>query len=267
VAQRIEIAGARFAYEDTGGDGPAVLFLHGLGGFSNGWLAQLEACRRRGWRGIAPDQRGAGRSDSPPGPYSLDLWAGDAVGLLDGLGVERAALVGHSAGCMIAAAAAQRLGQRAWALALCGGIAEWSPQAAAAFAERARLARTGRTDEIAEAVAATGLSERCRREDPRLHGLMLEAIASADGESYARWAEAVAEARIEAIESIACPLLAFCGSEDPVTPPAASEQIAAAAPRGSAAVVPGAAHWCFLEDPERVTKTLFGFLDPLAPDR
>ncbi len=265
MAERIDVDTVTLAYEDTGGGGPCVLFLHGLGGSANAWLAQLEACRQRGWRGIASDQRGAARSDKPPGPYSVELWSQDARSLLDALGVERAALVGHSVGCMIAARAAQRLGERAWALALCGGTVEWPDAASDVFAERARLARAGRTDEIAEVVAATGLSEACRSRDPRLLGLMREAIASNDGESYALWAEATAIGRIDGLDAIECPLLAFCGSEDPVTPPAASEEIAATAPQGRSAVVEGAAHWCMLEDPHATTGTLFAFLDEFAP--
>jgi 3-oxoadipate enol-lactonase len=264
LAQRIQIDGVTFAYEDTGGEGPAVLFLHGLGGSANGWLAQLEACRERGWRGVAPDQRGAGRSDSPPGPYSVDQWAQDAERLLDTLSIERAALVGHSVGCMIAARTALRLGERTWGLALCGGTTHWPQEAGAVFAERARLARTGRTDEVAEAVAATGLSEPCRKRDPRLLGLMWEAIASNDGESYALWAEATAEGQMEGLDRIDCPLFAFCGSEDPVTPLAAAKQIAAAAPRGRVGVVEGSAHWCMLEDPRGTTKSLFAFLEEHA---
>lgn len=265
MAERATIDGVTFAYEDTGGSGPCVLFLHGLGGSANGWLAQLEASRDRGWRAVAYDQRGAGRSDSPPGRYSVDLWADDAERLLDALGIESAALVGHSVGCMIAARAAQRLGERIWALALCGGAPQWPAAAGAVFAERARLARAGRTDEVAEAVAAAGLSELCRSRDPRLLGLLREAIASNDGESYARWAEATAEGRIEGLDGIECPLLAFCGSEDLVTPPAASEEIAAAARSGGTAVIEGAAHWCMLEDPQGTTKTLFAFLEEQAP--
>jgi 3-oxoadipate enol-lactonase len=265
LALRIEIDGMTLAYEDTGGGGPCVLFLHGLGGSANGWLAQLEACRERGWRGIAPDQRGAGRSDSPPGPYSVQLWAADAERLLDALGVEHAALVGHSVGCMTAAHAARRLGDRAWALALCGGALQWPDGAREVFAERARLARAGRTDEIAEAVTATGLSDACRSRDPRLVGLMREAIASNDGESYACWAEATAEGRIEGIEELGCPVLAFCGSQDPVTPPEASAKIAAAAAEGRTGLIEGAAHWCMIEDPEAVAATLFAFFEAPAP--
>jgi 3-oxoadipate enol-lactonase len=265
LAERIEIEEVTFAYEDTGGDGPSVLFLHGLGGSANGWLAQLEACRERGWRGIAADQRGAGRSDSPAGPYSVELWAKDAERLLDALGIERAALVGHSVGCMIAEHVALRLGDRAWALALCGGAMEWRPEAGPVFEQRVKLARAGRMDEIAETVAMTGLSKRCRESDPRLLGLMREIIASNEPQAYARCAEATAEARMDDPSALHCPLLAFCGSEDPVTPPPVSEAMAAAAPQGHAAVIEGAAHWCMLEDPQGTTATLFAFLDKHPP--
>ncbi len=242
-----------------------MLFLHGLGGSSNAWLAQMRACQERGWRGVAPDQRGAGRSDAPPGPYSVRQWARDAERLLDVLEIKRAALVGHSVGCMIAEQAAVALGDRVWALAVCGGALRWRPQAGPVFERRVELARAGRMDEIAETVATTGLSERCRREDPRLLGLMREIIASNDPKAYALWSAATAPAEMVDLERLRCPLLAFCGSEDPVVPPSASEAIAAAAPDGRAAVVEGAAHWCLLEDPAATTRTLFEFLSEHAP--
>jgi 3-oxoadipate enol-lactonase len=260
VAERIDI-GLTIAYEDTGGDGPAVLLVHGLGGSANAWLAQLEGCRSRGWRGLAHDQRGCGRSDKPAGPYSVETWAADAVRLVDALGIERVALVGHSVGCMVAQRAAVALGDRVWGLALCGGAPAWPPEAGPVFEERARLAREGRTDAIAEAVAATGLSERCRREDPRLLGLLRELIASNDPDGYAASAEATASGEMADLESLPCPLLAFCGEADPVTPAAASEAIAAAVPAGTTAVVEGAAHWCMLEDPQATNRALFGFLE------
>jgi 3-oxoadipate enol-lactonase len=265
MAERIELDGVTFAYEDTGGEGPNVLFLHGLGGSANGWLAQLQACAQRGWRGIAMDQRGAGRSDKPPGPYSVDLWAQDAVRVIEALELEAVALVGHSVGCMIAEHATLSLGRRVWALAVCGGALQWRPEAAPVFEQRVKLARGGRMDEIAETVATTGLSEQCRRDDPRLLGLMREIIASNDPEAYALWSDATATARMTDPARLPCPFLAFCGSEDPVVPPAASERLAAAAPDGRAAVVEGAAHWCLIEDPTGTTRTLFAFLDATAP--
>jgi pimeloyl-ACP methyl ester carboxylesterase len=238
-----------------------VLFVHGLGGSANAWLAQLESCRRRGWRGIAHDQRGCGRSDKPAGPYSVAAWAEDAIGLLDRLGVERAALVGHSVGCMVAERAAVILGERVRALALCGGALAWPAESRPVFEERARLARQGRIDAIAEAVAATGLSERCRQEDPRLLGLMRELIAGNDPDAYAECAIATAAGEMTDLGALRCPLLAFCGEEDPVTPRASAAAIAAAVEGAELAVVEGAAHWCMLEDPAATDAVLFGFLE------
>ncbi len=264
MAQRIDINGITLSFEDTGGDGPAVVFAHGLGGSANAWLAQLEACRARGWRGVAYDQRGAGRSDKPQGPYSVEIWAEDMVGVLDGLGIERAALVGHSVGCMVSQRAAVDLGRRARALAVCGGALTWRPEAAPVFEERVRQARAGRMDEIAEVVARTGLSEHCRAEDPRLLGLMRELIASNDPTAYAECSAATAVATMEGTEQVACPVLAFCGSADPVTPPAAAERIAAAVGDGRTGIVEGAAHWCQIEDPKATNNVLFGFLETLG---
>ena len=266
MAARIELDDLTLACEDTGEGAPAVVFVHGLGGSANGWLAQLDACRKRGWRGIAYDQRGCGRSDKPPGPYSAELWAADLVELLDALRIERAALVGHSVGCMVAELAAARLGERAWALALCGGAIGWPEAAFGVFEERARLARAGRMDEIAEAVATTGLSERCRTEDPRLLGLVRELIAGNPGSAYAECALGTARSAMSDLKRVSCPVLAFCGSEDPVTPPEASEAIADAVADGRSALVDGAAHWCMLEDPEGTNRVLFGFLEKHRPE-
>jgi 3-oxoadipate enol-lactonase len=242
-----------------------VVFVHGLGGSAYGWWAQLAACRERGYRAIAYDQRGAGRSSKPAGPYSVEGWAEDAERLLDGLGVESAALVGHSVGCIVAEHAAVQLGARAWALAVLGGALEWPEEARPAFEKRAELARKGRMDEIAVAVATTGLTERCRSENPTVHGLMLELIASNDPDAYAECALATGAGSMRDPERVACPVLAFCGAEDPVTPSSFAEAIAAAVPRGEASTVERGAHWCMLERPGGVSATLFGFLDRYAP--
>jgi pimeloyl-ACP methyl ester carboxylesterase len=67
--------------------------------------------------------------------------------------------------------------------------------------------------------------------------------------------------------SLECPVLAFCGSEDPVTPPEAAAAIANAASRGETATVDGAAHWCMLEEPEGVNRILVPFLQRAAPQK
>jgi pimeloyl-ACP methyl ester carboxylesterase len=267
VSKRLQLDGVAIAYEERGSsaaDGPAVVFVHGLGGSSYSWWAQLAGCEARGHRAIAYDQRGAGRSDKPPGPYSVELWAQDLEHVLDLTGVERAALVGHSVGCMIAEHAAVRLGDRVAGLALVGGALRWRPEAGPVFEQRVQLAREGRMDEIAATVAQTGLSERCRRDNPTLCGLFRELIASNEPAAYAEWSAATAAAEMVEPERLGCPAIAICGELDPVTPPGFAEAIAEAIPGGRTASIDGAAHWCQLEAPEAVNGVLLRFLDEIA---
>jgi pimeloyl-ACP methyl ester carboxylesterase len=264
VAERVEIADAVLAYEDSGGDGPAVVLVHGLGGSMFGWRAQVRALADAGYRAVAYDQRGAGLS-TKAGGYSIEGWAADAVALIEELGIDRVALVGHSMGCMVAEHAAHRLGERCRALALCGGRASWPEAASEVFAQRAELARSGRMDEVAEAVAAGALSERCRAERPVLHGLLVASIAAAEGDAYAECALATGRGSMRGPSGLDCPLLAMAGSEDAVTPPEAAEEMAAAAADGEAAVIDGAAHWAMLEAPEAVNGLLVPFLHRHRP--
>jgi 3-oxoadipate enol-lactonase len=268
MAKRIELDGIAFAYEERAPDAAprehAVVFVHGLGGSSYAWWAQLAAVAAHGHRALALDQRGAGLSSAPPGPYSVELWAADLERFLDAAGVERATLVGHSVGCMIAEHVAVRFADRVDGLALLGGALRWRREAGPVFEERVRLARAGQMDEIAAAVAQTGLSEGCRDRDPTLHGLFCELIASNDPRAYADWSAATAVAEMTEAHRVSCPALACCGELDPVTPPAFAEAIAAAIPGGRTAVIEGAAHWCQVEAPAAVGDTLLEFLAKIA---
>ena len=265
MPERVEIGGIEFACEDTGGDGNAVVFIHGLGGSLYGWRAQVRTLADAGYRAIAYDQRGAGLTRTaggalPPGPYSVEGWADDAVSLVDALGIERAALVGHSMGCMVAEQAALRLGERCRALVLCGGREEWPEAFAEGLEQRAELARSGRMEENAAAVAAGGLSEACRAERPELWGLMEGSLMANDPEAYAECALATRDGRMAGLDRLACPVLAFAGTEDVPTPPDEAERIAAAVPNGQSAVIEGAAHWCMLEAPGEVSGLILRFL-------
>src|SRR5580704_12734255 len=82
------------------GDGPAVLFCHGFPDTSYTWRRQMKAVASAGYRAIALDMRGYGRSSAPADAtlYTPLHTAGDLVGLLDALSVARAVLVGHDWG-------------------------------------------------------------------------------------------------------------------------------------------------------------------------
>ncbi|MBV8609052.1 MAG: alpha/beta fold hydrolase, partial [Singulisphaera sp.] len=98
--------GMRFHYQQTG-SGPDVVLVHGLTGDLSIWFL-CRAMQELGGshRVTAYDLRGHGYSDVPPDGYTSADHAGDLVALMDQLGIDRASVVGHSYGGVIALHAA-----------------------------------------------------------------------------------------------------------------------------------------------------------------
>ena len=88
-------------YEE--GVGSAVILVHGFPELAFSWRRQLPALANAGFRAIAPDMRGYGRSDAPSGvdQYCMVNLIGDLQGLLDALKIERATFIGHDWGALI----------------------------------------------------------------------------------------------------------------------------------------------------------------------
>ena len=84
-------------YKDWG-SGPAVVFSHGYPLSSDAWEYQMLFLSQHGFRVIAHDRRGFGRSSQPGQGYDYDTFADDLAGLIDALDLQDATLVGHSMG-------------------------------------------------------------------------------------------------------------------------------------------------------------------------
>lgn len=102
LQRREDVGGIRLHWVERG-HGDPVLLLHGFPDFWYGWRYQLPALEEAGYRAVAPDLRGYNASDKPEGveAYRLDAVASDILGLLDELGEERAAVVGHDWGGVV----------------------------------------------------------------------------------------------------------------------------------------------------------------------
>ena len=85
------------------GTGRPLLFLHGIGGGAADWDWNVEFFAERGFQTFAPDLPGHGRSDPPPKCWDPGNGVALIADLLDGLRLESATLVGHSAGGLLAA--------------------------------------------------------------------------------------------------------------------------------------------------------------------
>ena len=102
-----DVNGQHLYYEDSGGDGPVVVFSHGLFMDTSMFEPQVQALRDR-YRCIAWDERGHGRTGDATAPFTYWDSADDVVALLGSLGVERAVLAGMSQGGFLSLRAALR---------------------------------------------------------------------------------------------------------------------------------------------------------------
>lgn len=126
VQRRVPVPGGELsvAVWGTPGDGLPVLAIHGLTASSRAWL---EVATRLPGAVIAPDLRGRGGSGDLPGPYGMAAHAADCVAVLDALGVDRAAVVGHSMGAVVASVLAHGHPERVARLVLVDGGAPLPP--------------------------------------------------------------------------------------------------------------------------------------------
>lgn len=123
----VEGQDVRMAYMDVppangNGNGRAVVLLHGKNFWGDYWQGTADALGARGYRVVIPDQIGFGRSSKPEINYSFDLLASATAKLLDELKIDRAAIVGHSMGGMLAVRLARNYPDRVSQLVLANPI-------------------------------------------------------------------------------------------------------------------------------------------------
>lgn len=90
--------GTRLHVEDHGGNGRPVVLIHGWPMSAESWAPVVPALKDAGFRVIAYDRRGFGRSDKPASGYDYDTLAADLAGIMDALDLRDASLVGFSMG-------------------------------------------------------------------------------------------------------------------------------------------------------------------------
>ncbi len=116
---KITANGIQINYQLSGKeDEPVVVLSHSLGSSLAMWDPQMELLEAR-YKVLRYDIRGHGGSDAPEGAYTLDQLGGDAIGLLDALGIDVAHWVGLSMGGMIGQYLALNYADRLRSLALC----------------------------------------------------------------------------------------------------------------------------------------------------
>ena len=254
----VELNGAACLYRTDGYPrNPAVLMCNSLGTDHTMWDAQADTLSRC-FHVVRYDTRGHGASGAPPGPYSLEMLANDALALLDHLGIGTAHVVGLSMGGLVAQClglyAPHRVGRLVLAntAARIGTAAGWRHRAAAVREDGlATIAATSPARWFMPAFAAEyraiiePLQHTLRRQSP---------------EGYAACCDALADADLgDDIGLIAAPVLVIAGEADPVTTVADGVALCTRIPDARLVTLP-ASHLSSIEVPATFTREVQSFL-------
>ena len=255
--------GIKISYDAFGRrDGTPVLMIQGLGADSRGWTLQRVRFGRR-HRCIAPDNRGVGRSDKPPGPYSLFQMAEDAIACLDAEGIDTAHVMGASMGGVIAQIIAVTHPERVRSLVLaCTACRhhQWRRELLAEWAHAV-------TDEGMAAMSGDALTWLVGPRVQRRFGVLLNVLGrvvlqSAPG-AFAAQVGAILDtpdSMREGLAEIALPTLVITGSQDALTPVGDAEELAELIAGSRLVVVSGAAHGVMAEAPNAYNEAVLRFL-------
>ena len=257
--------GTAIAFQVMGDHGPWLVMVHGLGYGRLGWgpIAPLLAAGRRL---VLVDNRGIGRSDRPPGPYSVEDMAGDVLAVLDHLQLESADLVGASLGGMVTLQVAASRPGRVQRMVLMAATAG-EPQGTALPAGTAALlaGHVRRTAETPRRLIEGALAPSTVRARPQLVQDLL-ALREQEPQHPEGWkAQAAASAGFALrvpLGRLDVPTLAVAGVDDAVIDPVNTMRLAFGLPRARALYVAPAGHLCFWEEPALLASHIDDFLGP-----
>jgi pimeloyl-ACP methyl ester carboxylesterase len=249
---------ATLHYRDAGAGSDVVLLLHAFPLHSGMWAPQLQALGTR-FRVIAPDYRGLGQSRPAPAASTMDLLAGDVLGLLRQLGIRRAAVVGLSMGGYVALELYRRAPDLFRGLALCDTKAPQDTEEAKATRETfAQNAVAKGLDWVAQEFAPKLLRPQA---DPAVFAQVKALIREGTPEGVAAAQRGMARRpdSVPTLARITCPTVVIFGEEDQLTPFAEAQRMGNTV-RGSRIVrIPAAGHLSNLESPSAFSAALMAF--------
>ncbi|HKV14664.1 MAG TPA: alpha/beta fold hydrolase [Reyranella sp.] len=234
--------------ETPTGAGEAALCIHGLGGTSNTWTPLLPALSR--FTTVRFDLPGSGRSHRAEGMLSIFTLVEACLRVLASRRIERAHVLGHSLGTIIALHLAAREPKMVRSLALFGPLLAPPDVARAgikARAEKARREGDAGMQAIADSLVQAATSAETRARRPAVVAYVRESLMRQDPDGYARTCEALAEAKPADAAAIVCPTLLVTGDEDGVAPPHAVRALGSKIAGSQVEVLRGCGHWTPLE--------------------
>jgi 3-oxoadipate enol-lactonase len=255
------IDGRRLAYREQG-QGPAIFFMHGLGGNSASWEPQFDLLSGA-HRVVAWDMPGFGASDLlPRRPATTRDYSQLAVRLMDALGIRAAYGVGTSYGTVILADLVQSNPDRIRGMIFaCGvtGMGDLPDDKRAALREtRRREIESVGQRRFAETRNSTYVAQGL---PPHIVQRVVALAASAQPEGYLQAYGALTESNIfSSLAAISIPALVISGANDPIAPASDCERVARALPNAEYHCIQNSGHYVNLEQTNTFNRLLSEFI-------
>ena len=232
------------------GKGPPLILITGFASAQSLWYSQVRAFSRD-YRVVTFDNRGFGKSDKPPGPYSTKMLAGDTIALMDCLGIEKAHILGGSMGGMVAQEMAIDHPQRVNKLVLSSTSAGGQSLRDMLF-DLIEAATPGWNRSRAD-LASANLQElmvamASRSFNGKLYQVFIMPLVKLQARlgrvkvPVGQLEAMLSHNALERLDRIQTPTLVLTGSEDRVMPPHSSEVLASRIKGAKLVVIEGGAH-------------------------
>jgi len=246
---------------DEDGDGIPILAVHGLGGgawFFGGLWRRLG----EGYRVVAIDLPGTGRSEAPLGRVALAAWIADIEDLVLHRIGEPVVLLGHSMGTIIALRAATAFPGSIRGCIFAGGLPEAQPEIKGRLELRIETVKRDGIYGTGAAVAAANFSRATMERQPELVGVFERLFDAQDPEIYMRCCQILIDASAAGFPAgVRVPCLSISGDEDQYAPPDLVARFVQQIPDCTQQVLTECGHFPFLERPEAFAAAVRQFVD------
>lgn len=244
-------------------DGPeqglVVMLSNSLASSLTMWDPQISALVEEGYRVLRYDSRGHGQSSVPKGPYSIEMLGGDAVGLLDALGLDKVHFCGLSMGGMVGQMLGARHGDRLISLALCSTSAFMA--ARELWDERMEIVRKNGMNAVVDATIDRWFTKAGQE---RLHvdvEKVRRMILNTPVDGFCACCAAIQDMdQRDSIRTISTRTLVMVGEHDPGTPVSTAEFIHERIASSELRVFSDAAHFINVEQAGAFNDALLNFI-------
>ncbi|MCA1455388.1 3-oxoadipate enol-lactonase [Bradyrhizobium sp. BRP22] len=237
--------------------GPTLMLSNSLGCTLQMWEPQMKALTQV-FRVIRYDRRGHGKSQVPPGPYSIERFGRDVLAILDDLNIEKTHWCGLSMGGMVGqwlgANAPERFGKIILANTTCHypDPTNWH--------NRIKAVKEGGIAAVADTAIAGWLTADFREREPQITARMKAMLLASPVDAYIACCEVLSTLdQRDLLPKITNPTLVIAGRHDMGTPVSAAEYIRSHIP-GASMTILDAAHISNVEQPHAFTEAVVGFL-------